>query len=87
VQYNQESRRLQYALANYARELGWKEVEVIDSDLGMSAGIGVIVCYDAWHLAPINRSINRSINRNLSILLQCSNCRDQKRKLFFAFYR
>lgn len=40
VEENKESQRLQYALADRARELGFKEVEVIDSDLGASATIG-----------------------------------------------
>lgn len=38
VRENLESQRLQYALEDRARSLGWKNVEVIDSDLGMSAG-------------------------------------------------
>jgi DNA invertase Pin-like site-specific DNA recombinase len=35
---NQESLRLQYALSQRARDLGWHEadIEVIDADLGMS---------------------------------------------------
>ena len=40
VRENLESQRLQYALADRARELGWQEVEVIDSDLGTSASTG-----------------------------------------------
>ncbi len=40
VLQNTESRRLQYALADRARELGWKRVEVIDTDLGCSAAMG-----------------------------------------------
>ena len=37
VQYNEESRRLQYAMAERLHQLGWQEVEVIDDDLGRSA--------------------------------------------------
>ncbi len=37
---NKESQRLQYAMVDRARALGWKVVEVIDSDLGSSATIG-----------------------------------------------
>ena len=37
---NLESQRLQYALADRARGLGFQEVEVIDCDLGCSASIG-----------------------------------------------
>ena len=40
VQNNLESRRLQYALTQRAQELGWKEAEVIDEDLGISAAVG-----------------------------------------------
>lgn len=40
VKENTESQRLQYALAGRARELGWHQVEIIDTDLGRSAAIG-----------------------------------------------
>ena len=40
VQKNTESQRLQYALVARARELGFKDVEVIDDDLGSSAAPG-----------------------------------------------
>jgi DNA invertase Pin-like site-specific DNA recombinase len=40
VRHNQESQRLQYALVDRARDLGWSEVEVIDTDLGSSAALG-----------------------------------------------
>ncbi len=40
VRENLESQRLQYALADRARELGWTDVEVIDTDLGTSASAG-----------------------------------------------
>lgn len=38
---NQESLRLQYALKQRARELGWREadIDVIDADLGLSAAV------------------------------------------------
>lgn len=36
VQENLESQRLQYDLAERARDLGWQQVEVIDEDLGRS---------------------------------------------------
>jgi DNA invertase Pin-like site-specific DNA recombinase len=36
VQNNLESQRRQYALAERARELGWKDITVIDDDLGIS---------------------------------------------------
>ncbi len=40
VKNNLESQRLQYALVERARRLGWQEVEVIDEDLGIS-GSGI----------------------------------------------
>ena len=43
VKHNQESQRLQYALSDAARQYGFKHVEVIDCDLGMSASPGAPV--------------------------------------------
>jgi len=40
VRQNKESQRLQYGLAERMRALGWREVEIIDDDLGASAAIG-----------------------------------------------
>jgi DNA invertase Pin-like site-specific DNA recombinase len=40
VRHNQESQRLQYALVDRAHDLGWSQVEVIDTDLGSSAALG-----------------------------------------------
>jgi DNA invertase Pin-like site-specific DNA recombinase len=37
VRENLESQRLQYGLADRARALGWTQVEIIDTDLGISA--------------------------------------------------
>jgi len=37
LQNNEESRRLQYAMADRLRLLGWRDVETIDEDLGKSA--------------------------------------------------
>src|ERR1700758_4427018 len=39
VRQNQESQRLQLDLAVRMRALGWKEVEIVGSDLGSSAGL------------------------------------------------
>ena len=41
VTNNIESQRLQYAMEKHLRSLGWNEVEIIDEDLGRSAGGGV----------------------------------------------
>lgn len=43
VQQNKESQRLQYALAETAKAWGWKDVEVIDADLGSSASLGAAI--------------------------------------------
>jgi len=40
VKHNQESQRLQYALVDRAKAFNFRRVEVIDSDLGVSAAIG-----------------------------------------------
>ncbi len=40
VRRNKESQRLQYALKDKAREWGWKQIEIIDCDLGASASVG-----------------------------------------------
>jgi DNA invertase Pin-like site-specific DNA recombinase len=37
VSHNQESRRLQYAMEQRLRQLGWADVDIIDEDLGRSA--------------------------------------------------
>ena len=41
VRHHQESRRRQYDLAEHARALGWREVIVIDEDLGKSGASAV----------------------------------------------
>ena len=40
LRQNKESQRLQYELADRAREFGFQKVELIDADLGRSAAIG-----------------------------------------------
>ena len=40
VKTNIERQRLQYALSDHAKELGFHDIEVIDEDLGIS-GAGV----------------------------------------------
>ena len=37
IQHNQESRSLQYAMQDRLGSLGWREIEVIEEDLGRSA--------------------------------------------------
>lgn len=40
VRQNKESQRLQYGLRERAQQLGWKQVNVLDVDLGHSASLG-----------------------------------------------
>jgi DNA invertase Pin-like site-specific DNA recombinase len=37
VHHNLESQRLQYAMQDRLQQLGWREVDVVDDDLGRSA--------------------------------------------------
>ena len=37
VAHNLESQKLQYAMERHLRQLGWREIEIIDDDLGRSA--------------------------------------------------
>src|SRR6185436_15722265 len=37
VQHNLESQRLQYAMRERLQQLGWRDIEVVDDDLGRSA--------------------------------------------------
>ena len=37
VSHNLESQRLQYAMQERLQQLGWREIEVVDEDLGRSA--------------------------------------------------
>ena len=46
VRHNHESRGRQYALEDRARQLGWREVVVVDEDLGRSGGGTVRPGYD-----------------------------------------
>jgi DNA invertase Pin-like site-specific DNA recombinase len=43
VRQNTESQRLQYALKDKVKEWGWREIEVIDQDLGCSASVGAAI--------------------------------------------
>jgi hypothetical protein len=37
VNHNLESQKLQYAMEERVRQLGWREIELVDDDLGRSA--------------------------------------------------
>ena len=42
VEHNQESRKLQYAMKERLGQLGWREIEIVDEDLGRSAAGAVV---------------------------------------------
>ena len=42
VTHNLESQKLQYAMEKHLYQLGWREIEVVDDDLGRSAA-GTVV--------------------------------------------
>jgi hypothetical protein len=45
VRQNKESQQLQYAVAERVRALGWKQVEIINSDLGSSSASSKMVVF------------------------------------------
>ena len=49
VHENLQSQRLQYALRDRAGTLGFREVEIIDDDLGSSAALGARECAKDSH--------------------------------------
>jgi DNA invertase Pin-like site-specific DNA recombinase len=63
VQENLESQRLQYALADWARDMGWAEVEIIDDDLGASASVG------SPERKGFDRLIERVVHGDVGIIL------------------
>jgi DNA invertase Pin-like site-specific DNA recombinase len=71
VKQNTESQRLQYALTEKARDLGFQQVEVIDCDLGASAGVaaqrreGFERMLGAVALSQVGLIISRELSRLL----------------------
>jgi hypothetical protein len=65
VNHNLESQKLQYAMEERLRQLGWREIEVVDDDLGRSAAGTVTragfermvaeVCLASWAQSPRGR--------------------------------
>ncbi len=72
VKNNVESQRLQYDMAQHARELGWQNIEIIDMDLGKSAGVGSAVRQGFEHLLTqvATRQVGIVFSRELSRLLR-----------------
>jgi DNA invertase Pin-like site-specific DNA recombinase len=69
VRQNTESQRLQYDMAERIRGLGWQEVEIINSDLGISAAIGSI-CREGFErvlssvaLGEVGIVVSREVSR------------------------
>jgi DNA invertase Pin-like site-specific DNA recombinase len=69
VRQNLESQRLQYELAERIRSLGWQDIEVINSDLGRSAGLGAAVregferVLSAVALGEVGIVVSREVSR------------------------
>jgi DNA invertase Pin-like site-specific DNA recombinase len=72
VRENLESQRLQYALAEEARRLGFKEVEIIDTDLGSSASLGAAPRegFDRLTGSVARGEVGMVVGRELSRLLR-----------------
>jgi len=72
VKQNTESQRLQYEMTRHARQLGWHNVEVIDTDLGASASVGAAARHGFEHLLTqvATRQVGIVFSRELSRLLR-----------------
>jgi DNA invertase Pin-like site-specific DNA recombinase len=70
VQYNTESQRLQYALADRAESLGFETVEVVDADLGQSASLGAAPRqgFDRLLAAVVRCEVGMILSREISRL-------------------
>ncbi|UCC74381.1 MAG: recombinase family protein, partial [Gemmatimonadota bacterium] len=70
VKENTESLRLQYALADRARDLGFERVECVDSDLGVSAAVagGVRLGFDYVISAVARGEVGIVMSREVSRL-------------------
>src|SRR5215471_15003521 len=55
VRQNKESQLLQYAMAERVRALGWQDVEIINSDLGSSAGLAARTLWTQAACAVLGR--------------------------------
>jgi len=76
VKQNTESQRLQYALTEKARDLGFQQVEVIDCDLGASAGVAAQrrEGFERMLGAVALSQVGLIISRELSRLLRTDKC-------------
>ena len=52
VTHNLESQKLQYAMQDRLRQLGWREIEVVDEDLGRSAA-GTVTRAGLGHVGAV----------------------------------
>jgi hypothetical protein len=48
VNHNLESQKLQYAMEARLQQLGWREIEVVDDDLGRQPGLSLALALNAW---------------------------------------
>ena len=83
VDQNLESQRLQYAMADRAKRLGFRQVETIDCDLGKSASLGApdrTASTTSSARSPRAKSVSFSVARSLDcraptrIGVSCSKC-------------
>lgn len=72
VVHNKESQALQYEMVARARALGFRDVEVIDGDLGSSAAVGARVREDFEHLLGevALKEVGLVLSRELSRLIR-----------------
>jgi DNA invertase Pin-like site-specific DNA recombinase len=72
VQHNKESQALQYEMVARARALGFRDVEVIDGDLGSSAAVGARVREDFERLLAkvALKQVGLVLSRELSRLIR-----------------
>lgn len=72
VRHNKESQRLQYGLRDRSRELGWREIEVLDVDLGRSASLGAAhrEGFDRLVAAVARREVGIVMSREVSRLIR-----------------
>jgi hypothetical protein len=72
VTHNLESQRLQYAMQDRLHQLGWREIDVVDEDLGRSAA-GLVTRAGFERMVRPRRQ-EHSIERNRAGVGCCRSC-------------
>jgi len=72
VRHNKESQHLQYGLRDRVRELGWKQIEILDIDLGHSASLGAAQRegFDRLVASVARREVGIVMSREISRLVR-----------------